>query len=320
MDEKPVTMAEQLTKRGVSRRQFLRFCGMTAVALGLPASAGEVIAQALSTTPKIPVIWLEVQECTGDTESFLRASRRADIAVSGKTDPSLTELVLDVLSIDYHETLMVAAGSQAEKSKQDTLANFPGKYICVVEGSIPTALNGYCCTIGGRTAMSIAQEVCSNAQMTIAFGTCAWEGGLAAAKPNPTAAKGVKDVVPNLGNLINIPGCPANSVNLVATLVYFMTYNSLPARDTLGRPKFAFSDRVHEKCQRRGNPQANAFGDDNYRSGGCLRGLGCQGPNTYANCPTVRWNDGYCWPILAGHGCIGCTNQRFWDTMLPIYH
>ena len=319
MDEKPETIEQQLAKRGVSRRQFLRFCGITAVALGLPISQGEVIARALATAPKLPVIWLEFQDCTGDTESFLRASRRTDIAVSGKTDPGLTELVLDVLSIDYHETLMAAAGSQAEKSRQETLARFPGQYVCVVEGSIPTALNGYCCTIGGRTAMSIAQEVCSQAQLTIAFGTCAWEGGLASANPNPTGARGVKDVVPGLSNLVNIPGCPANAVNLVSTLVYFLTYKQKPALDSLGRPTFAFRDKVHDRCQRKGRGEAKAFGDAVYRSGGCLKELGCRGPETNSNCPTVKWNDGYCWPVAAGHGCIGCTNPDFWDHIPLVY-
>jgi hydrogenase small subunit len=293
-----------------------------AAVLGLPAATGEVIAAALeaTTAAKPPVIWLEFQDCTGDTESFLRASRRADIAVSGKTDPSLTELVLDVLSIDYHETLMAAAGVQAEQAKQNTLANYAGQYICVVEGSIPTALNGYCCTVGGKTALSIVQEVCSKAKMTIAFGSCAWDGGLAAANPNPTGAKGVKDVLPGLANLVNIPGCPANSVNLVATIVYFLTYGTLPALDSQRRPSFAFGTTVHDRCQRLGRQEAQSFGDAAYRNGGCLKGLGCRGPETMANCPTVKWNDGYCWPVLAGHGCIGCTSSHFWDTMLPIYN
>lgn len=319
MEELTETIFEAFSNRGMTRRQFLKFCGISAAALGLPANAADVIAKALETAVKPPIIWLEFQDCTGDTESFLRAARRADAAINGKTDPSLTELLMDVLSVDYHETLMVAAGAQSEKSRTDTMAGYPGQYICIVEGSIPTALNGYCCAIGGRTAMSIAKEVCANAQLTIALGTCAWEGGLASAYPNPTGAKGVKDVVPDLANLINIPGCPANVVNLQATIVYFLTYQQKPPLDSLGRPVFAYGRTVHSLCERREREEAESFGDTNYRSGGCLSELGCRGPQTYANCPTVKWNDGYCWPIAAGHPCIGCTNPDFWDQMLPIY-
>jgi hydrogenase small subunit len=310
---------DKLAQQGVTRRRFLQFCGTMAAVLGLPSTATGLISQALAATPRLPVIWLEFQDCTGDTESFLRAYQRPDVAVETATDASLSGLVLDVLSIDYHETLMAAAGEQAEKSRADTLKNYAGQYICVVEGAIPTAYNGYCCTIGGRTALSIAQEVCSNALLTVAFGTCAWEGGLAAAQPNPTGARGVKDSVPGLGNLVNIPGCPGNVVNLVATIVYFATYNKAPELDQAGRPKFAYGYHVHDLCPRQGRTKAKSFGDATHRAAGCLMGLGCRGPLAYSNCPTVKFNGGTCWAVEAGHGCIGCTSEHFWDQMTPFY-
>jgi hydrogenase small subunit len=62
-----------------------------------------------------------------------------------------------------------------------------GGYIAIVEGSIPTGANGAYCTIGGRSALEIAREVCGGAMATIAVGTCAAFGGLPAAAPNPTA-------------------------------------------------------------------------------------------------------------------------------------
>ena len=72
----------------------------------------------------------------------------------------------------------------------------PARYIAVVEGSIPTGANGAYCTIGGRSALQIAREVCGSAAATIAMGTCATFGGLPAAAPNPTGALGVADAVP----------------------------------------------------------------------------------------------------------------------------
>ena len=319
MENKTETVFEQLAKRGVTRRQFIRYCGMLAVVLGLPPSAVDTMANSLAAAQRLPVIWLEFQDCTGDTESFLRAYKRADLAVSGKTDPSLTELILDVLSVDYHETLMAPAGAQAEKSRLNTIQNLAGQYVCIIEGSIPTALNGYCCTIAGRTAISIAQEVTKNAKLTIALGSCAWDGGLAAAAPNPTGARGVKDVIPGLPNLINLPGCPANVVNLVATIVYFLTYNQRPSMDSYGRPRFAYGSKIHDRCERKGKGEAKTYGDSTHRAGGCVKEMGCRGPETMSNCPTAKWNGGNCWDIGAGHGCIGCTNLGFWDRLSGFY-
>ena len=313
------SLTDKLAKRGVTRRQFLKFCGVMAVALNLPPSAAGMIAKALASAPRLPVVWLEFQGCTGDTESFLRAYQRPDAAVPATTDAGLTGLILDVLSVDYHETLMVPAGAGAEKSRSDTIKKFAGQYICVVEGAIPTGMNGYFCTIGGRTALSIAQEVCSQALLTVAFGTCAWEGGLAAALPNPTGAKGVKDALPGLANLVNIPGCPGNVVNLVATIVFYLTNHALPALDTKRRPKFAYGQSVHDRCPRRGRDKAATYGDQTHRSAGCLMSMGCRGPVTYSNCPTVKFNGGTCWAVEAGHGCVGCTGERFWDKMTPFY-
>ena len=96
---------------------------------------------------------------------------------------------------------------------------------------------GVYCTVSGRTALSIAREVCGQAHATIAVGSCAWDGGLAAAAPNPTGATGVGGALPGLRNLVSLPGCPANVVNLTATLVHMLTFGALPSRDGRGRPR-----------------------------------------------------------------------------------
>lgn len=313
------TIADLMFERGVSRRQFLGFCGIMAAALALPASATDVIAQALAASPRLPVIWLEFQDCTGDSESFLRACKRGDPLNTGSTQPSISELVLDILSVDYHETLMAPSGEAAEKSRYDTMTARANQYLLVVEGSIPTAANGMYCVINGKTAQSILEETMAGAAATVAFGTCAWDGGLAAAAPNPTGAKGVSEIVPGAKNLVNIPGCPANVVNLTATIVYYLTYGKLPALDGSRRPTFAYGKTVHSQCPRRERPEVRAWGDAAHRAGGCLEGMGCKGPSTYSNCPNVKWNEGTCWPVQAGHGCIGCTNAGFWDRMAPFY-
>jgi hydrogenase small subunit len=321
MNETQETFQEHLNKSGISRRTFLKFCGMMAGALALPLSYGTTIANALANAARLPVIWLAFQDCTGDSESFLRAGKTSD-AISSKTDPTVTDLLLDYLSLDYHETLMAPSGRSAEQSLTDTMSKYPGGYVAIVEGSIPTAQNGAFCVIHGQTALSILQNVSSKALATIAMGACAVDGGLAAAAPNPTGAVGVGQAAPTAPNLINLPGCPANVVNVVACLVNYLTFNEWPALDPATRqPLFAYGSNLHENCPRKyyydnGN-FVHAWGDVGHVAGWCLNKMGCKGPVTQSNCSVVRWNEGTNWPVDAGHGCIGCTSPHFWDR--PIY-
>ena len=305
-------LVSELEHRGVSRREFMAFCTTMAAALALPDSAAAQIARAVARTEKPVLLWLEFQDCAGNTESFLRATR-----------PSAAEVVLDVLSVDYHETIMAAAGIQSREVRDKTVKEKPGGYIAVVEGSIPTGAGGAYCTIGGESALDIARNVCGNAAATIAIGTCAAFGGLPAAAPNPTGALGVSDAVPGVKNLINLSACPANVENLTALLVYYLTFKRWPTLDGYRRPLFAYGKSIHDNCERRAHYDAGqyveAWGDDGHRAGYCLYKMGCKGPVTFQNCPNVRWNGGTNWPIGCGHPCIGCAEANFWDRMSPFY-
>jgi hydrogenase small subunit len=304
---------EELRAHGVSRREFLRFCAATAALLGLPKPFAVKIAAAVESAAKPTLVWLEFQDCAGNTESFLRASR-----------PTVAEIILDTLSVNYHETIMAAAGHQAEEALAKTVAEQRGKYIAVVEGSIPTGADGAYCTIGGKAALQIAREVCGGAAATIAMGTCATFGGLPAAAPNPTSALGVADAVPGLKNLINLSACPANAENLTALIVYYLTFKYWPPLDQYRRPLFAYGKSIHDNCERRAHFDAGQYvetwGDAGHRHGYCLYKMGCKGPVTFQNCPNVRWNEGTNWPIGCGHPCIGCAEPDFWDKMTPFYH
>jgi hydrogenase small subunit len=318
MPEQNETFQEHLKQSGVSRRTFLKFCGMMAGALALPLNYASVIADALAGAHRLPVIWLAFQDCTGDSESFLRAGKVQDVIASGTTDPSVTELLLDYLSLDYHETLMAPSGAASAKSLADTISQNAGGYVVVVEGSIPTAQNGIYCVINGRTAQSILQDVTSKAVGTIAMGACATDGGLAAAAPNPTHAVGVSQAAPGAPNLINLPGCPANVVNLVACLVYYLTFKQWPDLDPKSyKPLFAYGQDIHSNCERKyfydTGKFVQAWGDVGHQAGWCLNKMGCKGPQTQSNCWNVKWNEGTNWPIGAGHGCIGCAAPGFWD-------
>ena len=302
----------ELEHRGVSRREFMGFCATMAAALALPESAVAQIAREVQRTAKPVLIWLEFQDCAGNSESFLRASR-----------PTAAEVILDMLSLDYHETIMAAAGRQSRENRDRAVKEQPGSYIAVVEGSIPTGANGAYCTIGGESALDIARNVCGNAAATIAIGTCATFGGIPAASPNPTGALGVADAVPGVKNLVNLSACPANVENLTALLVYYLTYKRWPPLDHLRRPLFAYGKSIHDNCERRAHFDAGqyveAWGDEGHRAGHCLYKMGCKGPATFQNCPNVRWNGGTNWPIGCGHPCMGCAEPNFWDAMTPFY-
>ncbi len=171
------TIWESMQQKGYDRRQFLQFCGAAATIAGLQRSGVAQVVSAFEKKEKPAVVWMHFQECTCCSESFIRASH-----------PIVSDVLLDVLSLNYSETLMAASGFQAEKSLKDTIANNKGKYIVLVEGAVPTENHGVYCMIGGKTAESILQEVSKDAAAVVAWGSCASNGCVQAAKPNPTGA------------------------------------------------------------------------------------------------------------------------------------
>jgi hydrogenase small subunit len=301
-------LLEALAARGISRRRFLGFASAMTALLALPQAMTPQIVKALETKKKPVVCWLEFQDCAGNTESMLRSSH-----------PTVADVVLDVTSWEYHETIMAAAGHQAEENLTSIrTSGIP--YILVVEGSIPTAENGIYCTIGGRTAISILQEMAANAALVLAVGACAWDGGFP--RLGPTGAVGTGDIIGN-SKLVNLGGCPHNVANTAAVLVHYLTFGSAPALDQYNRPLFAYGHLIHDQCERRANFDAGRFveqwGDEGHLNGWCLYKMGCKGPAATYNCPIVRWNDGTNWPIGAGHGCIACASPQFWARMSPFY-
>jgi hydrogenase small subunit len=308
----PSRLMSELERQGVSRREFLSFCAGMAALLGMPKAASGAIAKAIESDERPILVWLEFQDCAGNTESFLRARQ-----------PSVADLILETISLNYHETLMVAAGHQAESALEDTVSQNKGEYIALVEGAIPGDIDSGYCTIGGRSALDIAREVCGSAMATVAVGTCATFGGLPAARPNPTRALSVADAVPGVRNLINMSACPANADNITALLVYYLTTKRWPPLDQYRRPLFAYGTTIHDACERRAHFDSGQFveawGDEAHRHGACLYQMGCKGPATSQNCPNVQWNGHTNWPVGCGHPCLGCAEPNFWDVMTPFY-
>jgi hydrogenase small subunit len=305
------TLGDHLKSRGVSRRDFLEFCGSMCAVLGLSRTMLPKVAQKLESLQRPSVIWLQLQECTGCVESVLRTS-----------DPTIGDLVLDVISLDYQHTLMAGAGAAVEKALADSIAAHRGKYVLLVTGSVPLNENGIYLTIGGRPGKQVLEEAAKDAAAVIAVGACAHWGSVQAARPNPTGAVGVHKVITDKP-VLNIAGCPPIGDVVTATVVHFLTFGRLPAVDGEGRPLFAYGKRIHDQCTRRAHFDAGqyveVFDDEAARKGWCLYKVGCKGPATFSPCPIFQWNTRTSWPIGAGHPCIGCTEPFFWDTMAPFY-
>ena len=224
MENKKPSFYEEVRGEGISRKDFLKFCTTMAAMLGLEASGVGQIVKALETKPRLPVIWFHFQECTCCSESFIRASH-----------PIVATIVLDKISLDYQETLMAASGVQAEEAYKAVMAKFPGEYIVMVEGSIPTENEAYCC-IGGRSALQILEEAVANCKAVVAWGNCASSGCVQAASPNPTGAKPVHKVISGKP-VINVQGCPPIADVMAGVVVHLLTFDRIPQLDGLGQAK-----------------------------------------------------------------------------------
>jgi len=301
----------------VTRREFLKAAAAMAGVLGLKAAGLLKLQEALAAPGAPPVIWLQGQSCSGCSVSFLNTINMA----------SVDELLLNSINLEYHPTVMAAAGDFAVSAASvgrpskgelqgfasewlqtgqdlnfdlsgDGLVNFLDYallarrgYILVVEGSIPTGAHGEFCEIGnGLTMLDALGIFAENAGTIVAVGTCATYGGIPAAAPNPTNALSVQDALVHLGRseaVVNIPGCPIHPDWLVGTLIDVLTGQPLNL-DGHGRPyKYYPSMVIHTTCPLKPNPKAQTLG-----IGGCLKELGCKGPRTHADCHWRRWNSG----------------------------
>jgi hydrogenase small subunit len=299
------TLAEILARRGVSRRVFLKFCASLATLMAMPPAMAAEMAETLAKLKRQSVIWLSFQECTGCTESITRSH-----------SPTLESLIFDAISLDYHHTLQAASGTAAEAAREQAMKDNYGKYLVVVDGSVPMKDDGVYSTIAGLSNHDMLVETAKGAAAIIAVGTCAAYGGIPRANPNPTGAVAVSDIIKDKP-IINVPGCPPIPVVMTGVMAHLLTLGTTPVLDELGRPKVFFGDTIHDRCYRRPfydqGKFAKRFDDEGARNGWCLFELGCKGPTTHNACATTKWNGGVSFPIESGHGCLGCSEPDFWD-------
>lgn len=286
----------------------MKYCATTAALLGLSrVEFVKKVSAALvsSTSGKPPVIWLEGQDCAGCTVSF-----------AGSLNPPVASIILDTISVRYHELLMAASGYQSEEVYHETVKG--GGYVLIVQGSIPTADDRFC-MVGGRPFREILLESAANAGAIVAIGACASYGGIPGA--GPTGAVRVSKIVENKP-IINLSTCPVHPDHMMGTILYYLTTNKLPALDNIGRPLMYFSQTVHDNCRRRAYfEEGKTLTDwnDPKQKNYCLIDKGCKGPDTYSDCPVRQWNDGFGFCIDCGAGCKGCAEPTFYADVSPLY-
>jgi len=291
----------------IGKHEINSWISMVTANMQLHPNFEEVVENGVKSLNKVPIIWLELADCSGNSEAFIKS-----------TNPAIEDLIFDYVSLDYHELLMTASGNQSETILEDIIKNQKGEYILIVEGAIPLAMDGKFLRIGpkGETGIELLRKCANDAALVLAVGSCALDGGVVAAAPNPTGAVGVSKAL-NRDDIINLPGCPTNPTNIVGTLLSYLMFEELPPLDTFNRPLWAYEGRVHDNCERRGHYELGEFvkqwGDIGAKRGYCLFEMGCKGPYANVNCPTMKFNAGTSWPVQAGHGCMGCVEVGFVD-------
>ena len=303
---------ETLQARGLSRRDFLRFCGSVAVTAGLTQAAAPQIAEALAlagSSPMKPALWLSQGLCTGCTESVAQSAY-----------PDAARIVLEILSVNYWETLSAGAGQSVEDAVAKTVTEQRGRFILIVEGALMTGFDGNALRVAGRPAIDDFKAVADAAEAVVAVGSCAVDGGWVKASPNPAGGVGVMDVI-GKSKVVNLPTCPVNPEWVVAVLVDYLVLGKLPVLDAQRRPTSLFGQTVHDNCPRRGHFEndefVESFGTSEEARNFCLYKMGCKGPQTLSQCPIVRWNSRVSWCVESGSPCIGCANFAWVDKNTP---
>jgi hydrogenase small subunit len=324
-----------LTGKTVSRRQFLKHAGATAALLGLSEAMIPQLAKALEelAAGKPPVIWIQGQNCTGCSVSFLNSNY-----------PGVGDLVLNKLSVRYQPNVMAGTGQTAIEAIDETLKDKKGKYVLVVEGPVPTMENGEFCTFGlgtGKKSLMGNQvpndkpirewmnELVPGAAAVIANGSCASFGGIPAANADVTGSTPVSEIVAKIDSkkpVVNVGGCPSHPdwfTGTVLEALLFLTGKGKLNLNSNNMSNTFFGQLIHENCERRAAFDAGLFledwNDQNPDMSLCMFKMGCKGPVTYADCPTRRWNSKVNWCVGANGPCHGCASPTFYKALSPLY-
>jgi hydrogenase small subunit len=276
---------------------------------------------------ELHIVWVTAGlGCDGDTIAMTAASQPSIEELLGGAVPGVPKLHLHnpVLAYETGDAFLVAL----ERAARGEL----GPFLLVVEGSIPDERNkreGYWAALGtdretGQPITTCAwiDRLAPRAWAVLAAGTCATYGGIHAVAGNPTGCMGLPDY---LGwswrsqsglPIVCLPGCPVHPDTFMETLLYllYQAAGSAPpiALDEQLRPRWLFSETVHEGCDRGGYYEQADFARE-YGARSCIVKLGCWGPVVQCPVPRRGWMGGAGGCPNVGGVCIGCTMPGFPD-------
>ncbi len=302
------TYFDTLKDKGITYREILSFSHKMIGLLGMSMEEFDSLLNALKNKPKMSVLWFHGLECTCCSEALMRSST-----------PLFSDII-SILSLEYDDLISTSCGENLLKHKKKIMDEYKNNYILAVEGSATYFEDGVCCMVGGKPFNEELKEAAKYAKVIIAWGSCASWGCVQAAKPNPTTSVSIDKVITDKP-IIKIPGCPPIPEVMAMIIVYMLLKGGIPPLDDKLRPKVFYSTTVHDGCYRKSyfnlNKFAESFDDEGAKKGWCLYKLGCKGPSTKNACSTIGWYNGLSFPVKAGHGCIGCSEESFWEK--PMY-
>ncbi|MBU1672007.1 MAG: hydrogenase small subunit [Actinobacteria bacterium] len=277
-----------------------------------------------------PVIWVQGQNCTG-----------CSVTLFSSDHYSLRDLFFGKFSLRYHPTLMSSEGFQAIDQIEKTEREAPGRYLVVLEGTIPTGEGEEFCTFGltdstkhlmgrdfpaDRTAFDWLVELIPGAEAVLAVGNCAAFGGIPTMESQVTGATSATDVVEAIDGskpVINVAGCPPHPDWIIGTLIDLLLWvdghKGEPVLDDRRCLLQFYEAKIHDQCPRKPAFEAKRFltdwNDVQPDEDRCLLRMGCRGPSTRGDCPTRLWNFGTSWCVGVNAPCQGCTNPDFYNKL-----
>jgi len=299
----------------LSRRDFLRLAAAVGASTVLWQYKLDILKVLGEAKDYVHICWLNGAGCTGCSVSFAQAA-----------DPDILEVLMSVTTYtsglpialpDWMYVVHPTSGSLAVTYINDWIKHLgPGPKILVVEGSMQYP--GFCET-GGRDFRDWVKDTAAVADYIVAFGSCSSFGGIPHAKGNPTGAMGVQEFLKKIGMedkakaVINLPRCPGHPASLILTLASVLA-GVVPELDQYNKPLAFFGKNIHEEqCPFRPFYDKGIFAIFGQSEQGCRFKIGCKGPVTWADCPSVKWNDGTAFCIEVGAPCLGCSQPAWPD-------
>ncbi len=313
----------------LSRRDFVKLCTSSVAGYGISTMFHPEVHKALAQTltgERPPVIWITGSACTGCSISILNAAH-----------PAIADVLLKVISLEYHPTLMAGEGAGAFEYMMKIAEQFEGKFFLAIEGAVPIAEDGKYCVVGEAhykeyTMTETVNLIAPKAAAVLAVGTCAAFGGVSAAQGSVTECLGVQKYLEtqNINTpVVNISGCPPHPDWMVGSIVLALgeiekngleqgLANVISILDRFGRPTPFYGKSTHSQCPYLGDYYKGKMCTSMTDKKGCRYDLGCKGPMASCNSALIRWNSTENWCIENGV-CIGCVEVNFPDGKSPFY-